>query len=384
MAYLASQRGVANATLTDPGAEPPYTPSRRGTANVTVEAPAAVIPPGWSEIGVYQRVSSSWIPITLWQDGHRIRVIQFTQTPAAGYGRSRRGTANAVVGASWVKPKMGVIGGAEATFNTINNQVGQGVIRRTYNTTLPSSWAASNAASDVAAGRESYWSWKPSVTGFVGSSAQQAAFSDFLDTIPDGHKCVIMGYHEPEDNIEGGEFTLAQWGALQDTIATIVKSKNRPEMRTGFCLMGQYTFDARSGRVGWDWEGCLNWDLIDVVGIDPYRMIAGDTKSLETLLTVQNSGTGTGTAPSTMQVLQSWGKPIAIMEWGAWLSTDASVATYVTEGYAWMKRWNEAHRDTPIECAMWFNYQLSGNATLLNGPSVTAYAATVADSKIPV
>lgn len=284
---------------------------------------------------------------------------------------------------TWIKPQMGVIGGDESGFNTINTAVGLGLVRRTYNTTLPANWAASAAASDVAAGRHSYWSWKPTLATFPTSSSAQTAFSNFLDTIPAGHKATIMAWHEPENDIAAGDYTLSQWGALQDAVHTITKSKNRPELRTGICLMGPWTFDTRSGRASWAWDTALNWNLVDVVGIDPYRTTSGSTMSLQTMLTVNNSGSGTGgTAPSMMAKLQSWGKPISIMEWGAYNSTEASVATFITAGYAWMKSWNQANLATPVESALWYNYTLIGADTPLTGVEVDAYAAAVADSKI--
>ena len=292
----------------------------------------------------------------------------------------------------WYKPLIGVTGGTESAFQTIDAQIGYGTCRRTYNqpspTVLPASFADSDGATDVTdgRGRVSYWSWKPSVTGFPTSSTQQAAFSAFLDSIPSGHETVIVAWHEPEDNIEGGDFTLAQWGALQDSVAAIVRGKGRPELRMGICLMGQWTFDTRSGRTSWDWAGCLDWDLIDVVGIDPYRTTSGSTVSLEQILTVNNSGSGTGgTAPSTMAALAAWGKPISLMEWAVSNSTEESVATYITDAYAWFKRWNQANPATPIESAIWFNYSVATppNDNFLTGVEVPAYAAIVADSKVP-
>jgi hypothetical protein len=387
MPYLASDRGVENATLVDPGAAPPYTPSARGKANATLAAPV-LTPSGWTELAVYQRVASLWETIGL----SPARIIQYTQTPALGYVQSQRGTANATVG-SWMKPKIGVIGSNETTFNSINDAIGLGTVRRTYNTTLPSSWATSAAASDVAANRESYWSWKPDLLAFPTSTSQKNAFSAFLDTIPDGHKAVIMAWHEPENDIPGS-YSLVQWGALQNAVATIVKSKNRPELRTGFCLMGPWTFDTRSGRTSWDWEGALDFDLIDVVGIDPYGTIAtgsGSTMSLETMLTIRNSGSGTGTAPSMMEKLASWGKPISIMEFGKYfegptVAPESLVATWLTDAYEWMKEWNQAHRDTPIESAIYYSMTILSppEDTPLTGAEITAYAAIVADSKVPV
>jgi hypothetical protein len=202
-----------------------------------------------------------------------------------------------------------------------------------------------------------------------------------------------MAWHEPENDIAPGDFTLVQWGALQNSVAEIIKSKGRPNIRTGFCLMGPWTFDTRSGRAAWDWEGAVDFSLIDVVGIDPYRTGNGSTLSLETMLTVKNSGSNTGPAgtPSMMDVLVSWGKPVSIMEWGCYFEgtsvvPQANKAQFITDAYNWFKRWNQAHPITPVESAIWFNLsvQTPPEESALTGIEITAYAATVADSKIPV
>lgn len=278
---------------------------------------------------------------------------------------------------------MGISGYSESAFNDINTAVGEVIARRTYNTTLPASWAASTAASDVAAGRISYWSWKPNVSTFPTDTNAKNAFGAFLDSIPVGHQAVIMAWHEPENEIANGDFTLEQWGAVQDTMMLIVKGKNRLELRTAICLMGPWTFDTRSGRTGWDWEGCLNWGLVDIVGIDPYRTTAGATGHMGTILTVNNSGSGSGGAqPSTMDILSSWGKPVVLMEWAASYSTPGSTVVFIEQSYAWFKNWNRTHPQLPIESAIWFNYSFSGAENELVGIEVDAYAAAVADSKV--
>lgn len=174
--------------------------------------------------------------------------------------RPRRAVLRESSSPLWAKPMIGVIGSSQSTFNSINNALGGVRVRRTYHddASVPSSWANSEAASDVAAGRASIWSWKPNVTGFPGSTSQKNAFSNFLDTIPAGHQAIICAVHEPEDNIADGDYTLTQWGALQDAVHTITKSKGRPELRTGVCFMGPWTFDSRSGRASWDWDGCMD------------------------------------------------------------------------------------------------------------------------------
>ncbi len=286
----------------------------------------------------------------------------------------------------WIKPVIGMGGGPESTqFTPINAQIGPMLARRSYDGALPASWASSAAASDVAAGRHSYWSWKPDLLAFPTNNSMKTAFSNFLDTIPDGHQATIVAWHEPENDIGNGDWTVNQWGALQDAAGTVVRSKGRPELRFGICFMGPWTFDTRSPYFNYDWDNALDWDLIDVIGIDPYRTTAGSTVSLQTMLTVRNSGSGGGSAPSMLTRLQTWNKPVAIMEWGCYNSSEASASTFITDAYAWMCSWNQAHT-TPesgwIESALWFNYTLTGSDNPLTGIEVDAYAAIIADSKI--
>ena len=284
----------------------------------------------------------------------------------------------------WVKPVMGTMGSDEAAFQNHNTQYGPVLARRTYNTSLPSSFANSNASSDIGTGRHSYWSWKPNLLDFPTNSSSKAAFSAFLDTIPAGHRVTIAAWHEPEDNISNGDYTLIQWGMLQDSVGAIVRGKNRPELRFGICLMGPWTFDTRSGRTGWDWDNALDWNLIDVFGIDPYRTTSGSTATLEQMMTVNNSGAGTGgSTPSMMTKITSYGKPISLMEWGCYNAPESSVVTFLNDAYAWMKSWNQANVTVPIESALYFDHTLFGSDNELTGIEVTAYANIVADSKIP-
>lgn len=406
MAYLDSDRGTANATLTDPTGPlrersargvanaklvdpvPPgetLRPSRRGVANATLAAPV-IVPDGWQKVTIWQEDGGVMVQIMLQQGSKPVQIYQYAPHPSLdpGYARSARGIASFSVG-TWVKPVIGVTAAGDAKFNELNAQVGPVLARRTYNTTLPSSWAKSAASADVGTGRMSYWSWKPNVKTFPTDQAAQNAFSAFLDTIPAGQQCVIVAWHEPENDIDKGDYTLNQWGALQDAVHSIVKSKKRPELRTGICLMGPWTFDTRSGRTNWDWAGCMDWSLVDVVGCDPYRTSVGTTTSLKQMMTVRNSGSGTGNVPPMMDVLRSWGKPISLMEWGATQGDENNHAAFISDAYAWMKEWNQQNRSTPIESAMWFNNTMEGNFDIyLTGAALTAYKNAVADSKKPV
>lgn len=317
--------------------------------------------------------------ISVWQNGHEVPLVQAQVI----VGDTGGGAPPSLV---WVKPVIGITGGSESGFNDINSQVGPVLARRTYDGNLPANWSVSAAYSDYAANRHSYWSFKPSVMTFPTDTVAKAAFSDFLDTIPPDHDVTIVVWHEPEDNIAAGDWTLSQWGALQDAAAAIVRSKQRENLRFGICFMGPWTFDSRSPYFNFDWDNALDWNLIDVIGIDPYRTQAGSSMSLQTMLTVRNSGSGTGSAPSMLEKLVTYGKPISIMEWGAYNSSEESVATFISDAYAWMCLWNQTHMTAAsgwIESALWFNYTLIGSDNPLTGVEIDAYASVVADSKLP-
>jgi hypothetical protein len=278
-------------------------------------------------------------------------------------------------------PSVGASAATLASFNALDTLAGPLVARRAYDGALPRSFSASAAAADVAARRTSYWSFAPNVATFASDPAAQAAFSAFLDTNPAGHKTVIVAWHEPEDNIYRGQFTLAQWGATNNKVGQIIRSKRRPELRLGICLMGPWTFDIRSPYYRYDWKAVLNFDLVDVVGIDPYKFHTTDP-SIQKMLTVPNYGTG-GTNPSTMQRLLAWGKPVALMEWGVVATdvtsgaaiSDASRAAFIRDAHAWMKAWND--RDSiRIEAALYFHLNVSAGDSLLSGQSLEAFAAT--------
>jgi hypothetical protein len=275
-------------------------------------------------------------------------------------------------------PVMGAAAPDTATFNNLVRAAGPLGAHRTYDSAIPSSFASSRAATDAAAGRTSYWSFKPNPKTFPTDTAAQAKLSRFLDTIPAGHKTVVIALHEPEDEILRGDYTLGQWGSTNNSVGRIVRAKKRPELRHGISLMGPWTFDSRSPYYKYKWESALNFDLVDVVGVDPYKFRTSDP-SLQQMLTKSNSGRGTTPNPSTMAKLSSWGKPIVLTEWGV-VSVDRSGATissstraaWITAGYTWMKAWN-ATQPVKIEAALYFHLRPAGGP-YLTGAALTAFA----------
>lgn len=299
--------------------------------------------------------------------------------PLSSVGGSASPTTDGAVQKASVRLKIGAAAKDQAAFDAFDAEAGVFDARRTYNSKLPSSFLKSLARTDVAAGRTSYWSFRPDPKTFSKDKKAQKAFSAFLDTIPKGHQTVVVALHEPEDEIRAGRFTLKQWGRTNNTVGKIVHAKKRPELRHGVCLMGPWTFDSRSPYYRYKWEKVLKMKYVDVVGIDPYKFRTTDP-SLERMLTVANSGSGKVKNPSTMAKLSTWGKPVALMEFGVVASdryTGAPIpdrvrAAWITDAVTWLRSWNVSHK-VQVEAALYF--QLHPGGPYLTGEAVDALDA---------
>jgi glycerophosphoryl diester phosphodiesterase len=246
---------------------------------------------------------------------------------------------------------------------------------RTYGSGVPSSLTAAAFYPDIARKTASYWSVKVNCATFATDTAAHAAWSAFFDKVPADHRLNVIHWHEPEQEIARGDFTLAQWGAAGTKLAQIIRGKGRPNLRFGPCWMGPWTFDSRSPYYTWDWT-VLDFSLVDFLGIDPYKINPGEP-NLEQILTVPNYGsapTNTAVLP-TMHKLATFGGnkslPVAITEWGC-TQTNFSIADkalWIDRAALWMKAWNEnttpltingaSVRRNRIEAAQYFNIDAS-------------------------
>lgn len=266
------------------------------------------------------------------------------------------------------KPLMGGSTSSNTTWTPYQTAIGAQMARRTFEgggSTLPATFAASRAGSDPANDRATYATFKPNQDGgiatFPTSTIQQNWLRSYLRSVPVGHPVTVGCWHEPEDDIADGEFTLAQWKAANQTFGEIVHEINAEKgpgsrLRHSICLMGYWTFDTRGyGTMDWTFTP-QQLAVIDVVCLDPYRYNPGDP-SMEQLLTRNNSGSQTGTALSTMTRLLAWGKPIVWAEWACTSTgvSDTDRAAWIRAAYTWLKTWNAAHPDVPVEAALYFH-----------------------------
>jgi len=99
------------------------------------------------------------------------------------------------------------------------------------------------------------------------SGADDAALAHFFDTAPAGHPIYYSYYHEPEDNIADGQFTLADYKAAWARVVALADTARNPDLHSTLILMSWDLVKA-SGR---DWKSYLpGGGIISTLGWDAY------------------------------------------------------------------------------------------------------------------
>jgi hypothetical protein len=206
------------------------------------------------------------------------------------------------------KPLIGAAthGDTAQTFSDLEGQVGTLLIRRSYSGSgvFPATYAASNAGIDASV-RESMWSFKPTPATFA-AGTNDSWFNGFLNSIPNGQKVIFILWHEPEDNIKNGDFTLAAWKAANNHLGQLVHATGRPELRTAICMLGAWTFDPSSPyHTNEYWDSGFDAN-IDYVGFDPYNQSSNFTR-LDADVNFMKGMTWAQTTHNKTVILPEWG-----------------------------------------------------------------------------
>lgn len=154
----------------------------------------------------------------------------------------------------------------EATFEAVDAQAGPFTVRRSYDTGIPVSWAASAAGVDVGR-RASVWSVHPDIGAFLGGG-MDAALKALVRSIPDEHLVFITGWHEADAKVRRGEYTAAQYRQAFARLAGIVHGVGKPRVYVT-SILTTYTFNHLT-------PGCTPDDMwpgdgvVDVLAVDGY------------------------------------------------------------------------------------------------------------------
>jgi len=272
------------------------------------------------------------------------------------------------------KPVIGAAlpGNDEPSWETFEGQVGTLAIRRSYaglsggNPVLPATFAASTAAIDVGH-RESVWSFKATPSVFA-AGGNDAWFSSFLDSIPANHKTIIILWHEPEGELNSGDFTLADWKAANNHMGAMVHAKGRSELRSAICLIGAWNYEpSNPGKNTEFWDSGFTAN-IDYIGFDPYASNGSFTDLTNNQYFMQ-----------AYNWAVSHSKPVMLPEFGC--SDDPNGDP--TKKATWIENTYQFGISASMYALLYFNENGSTANTVLTTPeSIAAFSSINADSKV--
>ena len=187
---------------------------------------------------------------------------------------------------------------------TDTSQFGRMPIVRVYYPGLPNpdAWSTGLAAANHSAVIVSF---KALPTDIL-SGADDSALKHFFDTAPTGHPIYYTYYHEPEDNIERGEFNLADYKAAWAKVVAIANAAHNPDLHSTLILMS-WDLEKASHR---NWKDYLpGGGIISTLGWDAYPV--GSATNVNPQLTSPTAFMGPAIAAS-----KSVGLPYGFPEFG--------------------------------------------------------------------
>jgi len=196
-------------------------------------------------------------------------------------------------------------------------QFGQMPIVRVYYPGLPASnaWDGGLAGANHSAVIVSF---KALPTDIL-SGADDAALTHFFDTAPTGHLIYYSYYHEPEDNIADGQFTLADYKAAWARVVALADAARNPDLHSTLILMSWDLVKA-SGR---DWKSYLpGGGIISTLGWDAYPAGSATNVNPQPIAPADFMG-------PCITASNSVGLPYGFAEFG--LSTATGRAAWMTE-----------------------------------------------------
>ena len=133
---------------------------------------------------------------------------------------------------------------------------------------LPSSWAHISNATDASL----VVSFKAHPAQILSGENDQR-LKQWFATAPQDRDIWWAYYHEPEDNVERGDFTAEQWRAAYRHIAALANEANNPRLLNTIVLMC-WTLDPASGRSISDYFPGA--DVVETIGWDCYSEPSAD------------------------------------------------------------------------------------------------------------
>ena len=192
------------------------------------------------------------------------------------------------------------------------------------------------------------------------TGAYDATLKSWFATAPQGRQIWWSYYHEPEDQIEAGTFTAAEYRAAWQRISALASSVGNPDLHATLILMC-YTLDKSSGRSFNDYYP--GTDSIDYIAFDCYNQMASKGGYVSPAVQF---------AP-VLAASAATGKPWGVAEFGSHLitgDTGAGRAAWLEASGAWL----EAHHATFVS---YFDSPVNGEYRLQDAASQAAWRTVV-------
>lgn len=183
------------------------------------------------------------------------------------------------------------------------------------------------------------------------SGRDDATLAHFFDTAPTGHPIYYSYYHEPEDNIAAGQFTLSAYKAAWAHIVAIADAAHNPYLRSTLILMA-WDLSSRSGR---DWKNYLpSGGIITTLGWDAYP--AGSVGDKDPHVMAPSTFMSQAVAAS-----KSAGLPFGFAEFG--LATAAGRPAWLTDVAGYIRS-SGALFGTYFNTSRWISMHLTDAASI--------------------
>jgi FlgD Ig-like domain len=224
---------------------------------------------------------------------------------------------SALEGSNVTVPLIGSSVSNQANLDQETSEFGHMPIVRVYYPGLPgaNAWTTGMAAANDSAVVVSFKALPQTIL----SGANDAALEHFFNTAPRNRPIYYSYYHEPEDNIAAGQFTLADYKAAWARVVGLADAARNPDLHSTLILM-EWDLQAASGR---DWKSYLpGGGIISTLGWDAYPV--GSVGDKDPQLTPPADFFGPAIAAS-----KSVGLPFGFAEFG--LATAAGRPAWLTE-----------------------------------------------------
>lgn len=152
-----------------------------------------------------------------------------------------------------------------AALEEIDNAFGPVPIVRHFSPGMPFTWDSAQA--EHLRGRDLVVSFKVHPTEIT-SGRHDAFFRNWFATAPADQTIYWSYFHEPENNINGGEYTAAQYRAAWAHLGEIFDDACRPNMHSTLILT-EWTMNPGSGRDYRTYDA--GPEAVDMIAFDPYN-----------------------------------------------------------------------------------------------------------------